>query len=191
MLPVGEWMKSDIRAKARSAGLPTAEKKESQDICFVGDKGYADYLKENSVETKPGLIKHIDGRTLGEHGGIHRFTVGQRRGLGISAPAPLFVAAVDPVSGEVTVGPREALSCKRFVVDSWLWHGPTGSHPREISVQVRYHQPPGQAKVVSEFGRRLVLEWLDRGRCVTPGQAAVGYDGGTVAGGGWISGRMT
>ncbi len=191
LLPVGEWTKSVIRAKARSAGLPTAEKKESQDICFVGDRGYADFVKENSVETKPGLIRHTDGRILGNHDGIHRYTLGQRRGLGISAPAPLYVTAIDPVSGEVTVGAREALSCKRFVVDSWLWHDPPESRPREMSVQVRYHQPPGRAKVVSEFGRRLVLEWLDKGRCVTPGQAAVGYDGSTVAGGGWISGRMT
>ena len=189
LLPVGEYSKEEIRARARELGLPTADKPESQDICFVGrGDGYAAVVeRELGKAPPPGRVVHVDGRVLGGHGGIHHFTVGQRHGLGIPAPAPLYVAALDAGRAEVRVGPREALEVRRFSVPRWHWHAPEGERPEEAQVQVRYRQEPAPARlVVKEIG--LLIEWQAAPRSVTPGQAAVAYQGERVLGGGWIEG---
>ena len=127
----------------------------------------------------------MDGRILGRHEGIHRFTVGQRQGLGIPFSEPLYVVAIDPDNREVVVGPRAALDTRKFLAEGWNWHFPEGERPAAAQVQVRYHQAPGEARFV-EVGEGLMIEWSDRPRQVTPGQAAVAYQGDTVVGGGWI-----
>ncbi len=185
LLPVGEMTKEDLRNKAREAGLPTADKRESQDICFVGEGSYADFVEKSLPATSPGVVRHVDGRILGRHEGIHRFTVGQRQGLGIPFSEALYVVAIDPEKGEVAVGPKSALDTRTFLAEGWNWHFPEGERPGAAEVQVRYHQAPGAARLV-EVGEGLMIEWTDRPRQVTPGQAAVAYRGDTVVGGGWI-----
>jgi tRNA-specific 2-thiouridylase len=189
LLPVGEWTKAELRGKARTAGLPTAEKEESQDICFVGRGHYSDFLAGQLGAVRPGAIRGEDGSILGYHQGIHHFTVGQRQGLGIPASHPLYVKSIDASSGDITVGPKDSLRPRRFEVESWHWHCPADERPDEADVQVRYHQVPRRARLV-EGGRTMVLEWLEGPQSVTPGQAAVAYRGDVVLGGGWISGSM-
>jgi tRNA-specific 2-thiouridylase len=189
LLPVGEWTKPELREKALAAGLHTAEKEESQDICFVGRGHYSDFLARQLGSVRPGAIKGEDGAILGHHEGIHRFTVGQRQGLGIPAAHPLYVKAIDPATGEITVGPRDSLAPRRFKVEPWHWHCEENGRPGEAHVQVRYHQVPRMARFV-EAERTMVLEWLEGPQSVTPGQAAVAYRGDVVLGGGWISGSV-
>ncbi len=188
LLPVGEWTKEELRAKARALGLPTADKQESQDICFVGRGDYADFVRARIGRTLPGPILSEAGEEVGRHEGIHRFTIGQRRGIGVPAGQALYVLAIDPDRGAVTVGPRSSLAVERFRVEGWNWHAEEGDRPGEARVQVRYHQPPRPAKLIEGKGD-LVIEWSADPAGVTPGQAAVAYRGDTVLGGGWISGR--
>lgn len=188
LLPVGEMGKEALRAKARAAGLPTADKRESQDICFVGDGDYADFVEKRLPVVRPGAVRHVDGRILGSHGGVHRFTIGQRQGLGIPFREPLYVVSVDAERAEVLVGPRSALGTPTFVAEGWNWHFPEGERPAEAAVQVRYRQEPRPAALV-EAPEGLVVTWRALPQCVTPGQAAVAYVDDTVVGGGWIAGR--
>ncbi len=121
---------------------------------------------------------------------VHRFTVGQRKGLGIPFSEALYVVEIDAATGEVVVGPRSALQTKKFRAEGWNWHAPEGEHAGEAWVQVRYRQDPGPAKL---FGHDdgVMIEWIATPQCVTPGQAAVAYAGDTVVGGGWIVGGRT
>lgn len=189
LLPVGNWTKTEVREKARSAGLLTAEKMESQDICFVGTGHYADFLAGRLGTVRPGVIRGEDGAVLGHHEGIHRYTVGQRQGLGIPAPQPLYVKAIDPHSGDITVGPRGSGAPRRFKTERWHWHCKEDERPCEAHVQVRYRQTPRRVRFIEE-GPSVVLEWLEGPQSVTPGQAAVAYRGDVVLGGGWISGSV-
>jgi tRNA-specific 2-thiouridylase len=189
--PVGDLTKAEVRKRAAGAGLPTAEKAESQDICFVGEGEYAAFVESRLAPgaRKPGRVRHVDGRVLGFHGGIHRFTVGQRRGLGIPDARPLYVAALDPASGEITVGPRESLGAARFLVRDWTWHLPEGARPDGADVQVRYRQKPFGARLL-DGADGVVVESTGPPHPVTPGQAAVAYLDDAVVGGGWIAGRL-
>lgn len=188
LFPAGDLTKDQLRARARAAGLPTADKRESQDICFVGDGGYADFLEKRLPSVRPGPVRHVDGRILGTHQGIHRYTVGQRQGLGIPFSEALYVVRVDPERAEVVVGPRSSLETAAFVVEGWNWHFPEGHRPAQALVQVRYHQEARLARLV-EHPEGMVIEWKAKPHCVTPGQAAVAYAGDTVVGGGWITGE--
>jgi len=188
VLPLGGLTKKEVRQRASVAGLPSADKRESQDICFVDKDGLATFLDEKVTEKREGRFKTPDGRTLGAHDGIHRYTVGQRRGLGVPAGKRLYVSSIDSRRGDITLVPREELGNKRFLVKDWLWHIPEKERPTQMNVQVRYHQRAKRAAVTGSDGGDLVLEWIDDRHCVTPGQAAVGYTENTVVGGGWISG---
>lgn len=186
--PLGGMTKAQTRALAERYGLPTADKPESQEICFVPGNDYASVVESLAGERAlmPGEIVHEDGRVLGRHDGIHRFTVGQRRGLGLSHHEPLFVKEIRPDTGAVVVGPRGAaislgLSASRA---NWLrWPTPPG--PFEASVQVRYRAKPLPARIVPR-GDGFEAELAVPEGAVTPGQAAVIYDGDEVIGGGWI-----
>ena len=187
LLPVGELTKAEVRRKAGALGLAVAEKGESQDVCFAPEGRLPRVVEETLGPQEPGAIRHADGRLLGQHAGIHHFTVGQRRGLGIPDSHPLYVLAIDPNAREVVVGPRERLAVRRFEIEKWLWHAPRGARPSEALVQTRYGQTPSPARL-SEAGGAMMVEWLAEPKGVTPGQAAVAYDGDTVLGGGWIRG---
>ena len=185
LFPVGDMTKEEVRQKAIEAGLPTARKLESQDLCFARGGDYAGFLESRGLCGAPGLIRYEDGRVIGRHGGLHRFTVGQRQGIAVPAPEPLYVVRLDPASNEVIVGPKSSVARPSFRASGWRWHFPPESCPAEALVQTRYHQEPAPAALL-EDGDGVVIRWTGERRVSAPGQAAVAYVGDAVAGGGWI-----
>lgn len=188
LFPVGDLLKREVRERARRAGLPTAEKRESQDVCFVGREGYARVVERmlGGAAPAPGPVRHVDGRILGGHPGVHHFTVGQRRGLRIPGGEPLYVLSLDAGRAEVVVGPRTALGVRRFCVEGWVAHQEV-AEGEEVWVQVRYRQAPQRARLTRRDSA-VVVEWKTSHSPVTPGQAAVAYREDLVLGGGWIAG---
>ncbi len=182
--PLGGMTKDEVREIARRAGLRTAEKKESQEICFVPDNNYAAFVEKETGPMPEGDIVDTAGNVLGRHGGIHRYTVGQRRGIGISSPEPLYVHSVDAATNRVVVGNRDQLSAVGLEAGQANWLVDPGSY--EVTVRIRYRHP-GLRAVVRPLGEdRVEVRFRERCEAVTPGQAAVFYDGDRVLGGGWI-----
>ncbi len=189
LLPVGGYAKSDIRQLARSAGFPNAEKSDSQDICFIPFGDYQAFLAERVV-TAAGEIVDRDGQVLGRHRGIEFFTVGQRRGLGITGPEPLYVLRLEPETNRVVVGPESGLYQDRMVVSRVNYiAGAPPAGPTPAGVKIRYQFTPASAVVYPDLEGRpdRALVCFDRPqRAITPGQAAVFYQEDTVLGGGFI-----
>jgi tRNA-specific 2-thiouridylase len=186
--PIGALTKSDVRAHARSLGLRVAEKPDSQEICFVPDGDYARFVERQAPEAvKAGAVADESGRTLATHDGVHRFTIGQRKGLGVSAQAPLYVLRIDAESGQVTVGPRDALERRALTASQVNWTcGQTPSGWLPVTAQIRHRHRPTPGRVRALPDGRAEFESDEPLSAVTPGQAAVFYDGDVVAGGGWI-----
>ena len=192
MFPLGSHRKAEVRALARQFALPVADKSDSQDICFVPQGRYTNIverLKPGAAEA--GDIVHVDGRVLGRHSGIINYTIGQRRGLGIPAPAPLYVVRLDAAAKQVVVGPRESLHAHWITLRNvnWLGDEPIPSGGMSVAVRVRSTSPPQPATVFpSGDGARVLLRDGEYG--VSAGQACVFYaDAGPearVLGGGWI-----
>ncbi len=187
--PLGGMEKAETRRHAERFQLPVAKKPESQDICFVPGGSYArvvEKLRPGAAEE--GDIVDGEGLVLGRHEGIIHFTVGQRRGLGIAAPEPLYVVRVEPATRRVVVGPKEALLTERFHVGdiNWLGAGETPEEGLEVTVKVRSTSTPARATVKTMGGdaAEVVLHQPEAG--IAPGQACVFYDGDRVLGGGWI-----
>jgi tRNA-specific 2-thiouridylase len=185
--PVGGLSKPEVRALAARAGLPTAEKAESQEICFVtrGDAGEFVALRAPG-RVRGGEVVSTAGEVLGRHEGVHRFTVGQRRGLGVAAPEPRYVVRLEPERARVVVGTAAEASSAGFDVGeaSWVAGEPPGS-PREVLVQVR-HRHAGERGTISVREGRVEVRLAAPVRGVAPGQAAVFYEGDEVLGGGRI-----
>ncbi|HEY2389329.1 MAG TPA: tRNA 2-thiouridine(34) synthase MnmA [Candidatus Binatia bacterium] len=185
LFPLGDLAKDEVRAVARRLGLPVADKAESQEICFVPDRDYARFVEGRSPQAAaPGAIVDEDGTVVGRHGGVHRFTIGQRRGLGLGGGAPRYVTGIEAATATVQVGPREHLLAAGLVAERVRWmREPVG----EAEVRVRHHHPPVAAalRVVGEG--RVEARFAAPVRAVTPGQAAVFYRGDEVVGGGWIA----
>ena len=190
MFPLGEMTKAQVRERARALNIETAEKPESQEICFVAGTSYKDFVAERLAagERVPGKMKHVDGRVLGDHDGIHNFTIGQRKGLGISWHEPLYVQAIRPKEGTVVVGPKAGLYARGLVAErcNWLsFDRPAG--PMECEVRIRYRSKPVPALVtVGADATTAFVEFEQPQKAVAPGQAAVFYRGDEVLGGGWI-----
>ena len=188
--PVGDLQKAEVRDYARSRNLPVAEKPESRDICFVPDGDYAGFIERRDEDARDaaGVFVDASGRELGRHGGVHRFTVGQRKGLGLSAPAPLYVLSLDAGGQRVLVGPRSALERTSLEATEVSWvAGAPPDGPRRALAQIRYQHAaaPGVLTPVDGGGARFAFDAPQP--AVAPGQAAVFYDGDEVIGGGWIS----
>lgn len=187
--PLGGLDKDATRAMAQQMGIPTWDKPDSEDICFVPHGDYGRVVEETvGAERVPGAgpVVHVDGRTLGTHGGVHRYTVGQRKGLGIAAGERLYVVGVDATDETVTVGPRAALrsSGLRAVGCNWIGGAPPPPGMR-CTVRIRYRHLGVAGEVIADGDRALVR--FDAPQiAVAPGQAAVLYDGDRVIGGGWI-----
>jgi tRNA-specific 2-thiouridylase len=162
------------------------EKRESQDICFVTDHSYAEFLNRSGIEEREGLFLDRSGNVLGTHKGVLKYTVGQRKGLGIAAKEPLYVVAIDADKNEVILGTEnETLSAEASVVRSSFVAGAPPSREFRASAKVRFRHPGADATVRVE-GERLRVAFDSPQRSVTPGQALVLYDGTEVLGGGWI-----
>ncbi len=188
MFPVGDLTKPRVREEARRLGLGVAEKPDSQEICFVPDGDYAAFVaKKRPDVARRGVILDEEGHTLGEHGGVHRFTIGQRKGLGISAPAPMYVLKLEPETSTVVVGPREALDRTTLTASgvNWVSCEAPGDWLR-VAAQIRHRHTPASARVRALPGSRAELEFDTAQPAVTPGQAVVFYDGDVIVGGGWI-----
>ncbi|HVW86657.1 MAG TPA: tRNA 2-thiouridine(34) synthase MnmA [Bryobacteraceae bacterium] len=193
LFPLGGMTKAEVRALAEELALPVAKKHESYEICFVPNGDYAAfmdaYLREKGIEpaATEGSIRHADGRELGRHSGAHHFTVGQRKGLGIAAPEPLYVIATDPKSQTVTVGSNNALLRSTLVAREVNWLSWSGLNaPARANVRIRNRHVPAPAMLYPLPDGRVEVRFDEPQRAITPGQGAVFYAGDLVAGGGWI-----
>jgi len=188
MFPLGEKTKSDTREVARHCNLKTADKEESMEICFVPDNDYGGFLQQaNLVQKHRGEIVNLQGQVLGQHEGIEFYTIGQRKGLGLSSPQPLYVVELDAQNNRVVVGDDSALDRDEFTVDrcNWIPFESLAS-PIEVTAKIRYNHPGTSATVTPlESGRARVKLHAPQ-RAITPGQATVFYQDDLVVGGGWI-----
>ena len=188
LFPVGDLTKTEVRAIAAEIGLVTARKAESQEICFVPDDDYAGFVERQSPGRRIGDIVDTEGRVLGHHSGIHRFTVGQRRGLGLTAARPFYVLRLHPEEQTLVVGPAEQLSTRAFEVRDVNWLSiPPPNEPVRVSVRIRYRHSETPATVTPNGPSDVSVVFESPQRAVTPGQAAVFYDGDVCLGGGWIA----
>lgn len=188
LLPVGDYEKPALRALAAEAGLVNADKADSQDICFVPDGDYMTFLQEyGGVIPVPGDFIDESGRVLGRHRGIERYTPGQRKGLGVSSDAPLYVLRKDLDSGTIILGPNSALFTHELTAERVNWISiPEPTCPISVTAKTRYSQREDSAVVYPLPNGQVRVEFDDPQRAVTAGQAVVFYDGERVVGGGTI-----
>ena len=186
--PLGAMAKADVRAVAAELELGVAEKPDSQDICFVPDGDYSRIVEKlDPAAAKPGDIVDLAGHVVGSHTGVHHFTVGQRKGLGLSGNAdPLFVVALDAPNARVVVGPRESLRTRTVHLREVNWLRPAMGR-FDCTVKVRSQRPPVSARVTPLADRGAMVELLVAEESVAPGQACVFFTGSRVLGGGWIA----
>jgi len=188
--PVGGLSKEAVRAHARSRALPVADKPDSQEICFIPDDDYASFVAARAREpVTGGAITDQTGRVLGRHAGIHRYTIGQRKGLGLAASptgAPLYVIELTPHEQRVVVGPKQALERTTLTASgvNWMMDVPAGG--RQIAAQIRHRHQAAPAHVRPIDGDRAEVVFDTPQIAITPGQAVVCYDGDVVVCGGWI-----
>ncbi len=190
IMPLGEYEKPQIRDIARKAGLPVADKAESQEICFIPDHDYAAYIKRHSGKELPtGNLVDTEGNILGRHKGITHYTVGQRKGLGISLGQPAYVVAIRPATNEVVIGGDKDVFTDRLICDNLNWMGIDGLHGKDIEVRakIRYNHTGAVCHIKETEDGRVECHFPDGVRAVTPGQAVVFYnDCDEVLGGGTI-----
>jgi len=189
--PLGDLDKGAVRAHAERLGLLVWDKPESQDLCFVPDGDYAGFMEKKLGETrgtKPGAFLDLEGRTLGTHRGIIHYTVGQRRGLGVSAAEPLYVIAIDAAANQVTLGARAALDAPGLLTEPANWLQPAPAVPgTRAEVQIRYHHRPAPAWLYPREDGAVEVRFEAPQSAVTPGQACVFYQGERVMGGAAIA----
>ncbi|MBE6644091.1 MAG: tRNA 2-thiouridine(34) synthase MnmA [Ruminococcaceae bacterium] len=188
MLPLSETEKSVIREKAANMNLKAADRDESQEICFVPSGDYADFIEERTEKSPRGNFVDENGKILGEHQGIIRYTVGQRKGLGIAMGTRVFITKINPINNEITLSPSDSFKDEIFVSEMNFvgMAEPDVNEEIELSVKVRYHAP--KVKCIMKYlgGGRAEARLQVPQRAVTPGQSAVFYDGDLLAAGGFI-----
>lgn len=190
--PLGKYSKDETRKMATKYGLSVANKPDSQDICFVPDGNYAEIInKYRPGALDKGDIINLEGKKIGIHDGIINFTIGQRRGLKISHPDPLYVIKIIPETKEVVVGPLEALHKARFIIKQVNWL--ENSFPRnaihvEVKIRSNHEMVPAQIKLMPNKMAEVILHSPEK--AITPGQACVIYDNERVLGGGWITNQI-
>lgn len=188
LFPLGGLTKPEVRRIATEHKLKVAEKKESQEICFVADNDYAAFIAGlRDIAELGGEIVDQAGKVVGQHRGVFRHTVGQRRGLGIAAPEPLYVTGVDAAARRLAVGPEQALYSVVLTAERVNWIMPPPRRSFAAACKIRYRQEPVACTVELLEEGRMRLAFSSPVRAVTPGQAVVIYDGDTVLGGGWIA----
>jgi len=187
LFPVGEYSKKEIRKLARQLGLPSAERAESQEICFIPDRDYVRFLKERIPEAfRPGKILDESGRQLGTHQGIPAYTIGQRRGMGIAFDHPLYVVALKAEKNVIIAGPESSLYSSALVASQINFIIPLSSDSFEAQVRIRYRHKEAAAKVFCLDNDHVKVVFRRPQRAITPGQSVVFYQGDCVIGGGVI-----
>ncbi len=185
--PVGELTKPEVRAIAERRGLAVAAKPDSQEICFVPDGDTAGFVKRHLGEVPSGPITDTAGKSLGRHAGIHQFTVGQRKGLGLSTGVPLYVVKIDPKDNSVVVGGKSELGRSELSASGVNWiAGAPPPAPIRAWAQIRHRHKEAPGILTAESDGRAAMRFDEPQMAVTPGQAVVFYDGDAVIGGGWI-----
>jgi tRNA-specific 2-thiouridylase len=194
LFPLGEMSKPEVRDVAREHSLAVADKSESQEICFVPDGNYAGfidrYLKAEDAENRlpgEGEIVSTTGEVVGRHSGIHRYTIGQRRGIGIAAERPLYVIGIDAPHNRVVVGEQDDLLAREFIAARVNWIAfDNPPEPVRAEVRIRYRHNPAPATITPMNNGRARVVFDEPQRAITSGQATVFYRGDKVLGGGWI-----
>lgn len=188
LFPLGEMRKEEVRKIAHDQGLRVHDKPESQEVCFIPDRSYHSFLKERlRQKVEPGPILDRKGRILGKHKGIPFYTVGQRRGLRMPAEKPFYVVGIDKAKNAIIVGEEDEVYGDTFTVNSVNWiQSPETVWPIPCNVQIRYNHPGAEALLSLRGEGELVVRFRSPQKAITPGQAAVFYDGDRVIGGGWI-----
>ena len=187
--PLGGMTKEQTRLEAKRFGLITADKPDSQDICFVPNGSYVDLIKKMRPEAlSEGSIMHIDGFEVGRHQGIAGYTIGQRRGLKISSPEALYVIRIDPVQNIIYVGPESSLNGNSLIIKdvNWLGENDWPDDGLEVQVKIRSAHKGAMAKIFRIDNDRILVRLLNYEKAITPGQACVIYESNRVLGGGWI-----
>ena len=192
LMPLGELHKTEVRRIAHKYNLRTANKPESREICFVTDNNYRRFLddwnEKRGIEFQPGEIVHANGDVLGKHNGIAHFTIGQRKGLGISHPTPLYVQEIDNKNNRVVVGDNDTLYTFGFEAHDINWIGGSpDSGAFEADIKIRYLHKPSGGKITPLSANRANIQFLNKQRAITAGQSVVFYDGDAVLGGGIIA----
>ena len=188
LFPIGGYTKMEVRQLARAYNLPVAAKQESQDLCFLKDNDYRGFLRRHGdAESSPGAIVASDGRQLSWHAGLADYTIGQRKGLGIAAAEPLFVVGKDAARNTLIVGPRAALARTQLTARQVSWVSAPPTEPIAVQVKIRYKAAPMAASVTPGPDGSAVVSLDEPAYGITPGQAAVFYDGDVCLGGGLIA----
>jgi len=192
LFPLGNFTKSEVRDLARKFKLNTAEKAESQDICFVSDRDYKKFIRERLGEQAavPGKFKDPAGKVLGGHQGIINYTIGQRERLGLAMGYPVYVYRIDPETDTVYVGKEEFLYSRGLTAESVNWLLPQNQVSKNVSAQIRYNADPVSAKIRLLPGQRAEVIFKQPQKAVTPGQSVVFYSRDKVLGGGIISSAL-
>lgn len=190
LFPLGGFTKPQIRAMASDEKLVTANKPESQDICFIPNNDYVAFLKKHFPDRIPdkGAIKHTDGTKLGEHGGVHSATIGQRKGLGVAFGRPLYVTAIDTNKNEITLGDLKSTLSQEFYIKrpTWVYAEPEKNKPYSLLIKIRARSKEVPGTVIALDDNRAKVTLDEPQSAITPGQAAVFYHDDYVFGGGWI-----
>jgi tRNA-uridine 2-sulfurtransferase len=186
--PLGELTKTDTRAIAHRKGLRPLRRQESQDICFIRQGAYADFLtRQPGFCVTPGPVVDTAGKRLGTHQGLHRYTIGQRRGIGIPGPQPYYVVRIEPQANRLVVGFKEALFRSSCRIKAINWIGQPHKEARTVAVRIRYRHRAAAARLVPLGDQSADIFFSEPQKAVTPGQGAVFYAGERVLGCGWIS----
>ena len=187
--PLGDYTKAEIREIAEAQGFLTARKRDSQDICFIPDGDYAAFIAEYlGKEHTPGAFLDTDGKVVGQHGGAIRYTLGQRKGLGLAMGAPVYVCGKDMEANTVTIGPEKTLYTRTLWATDWNWIPfPALNEPLRVIAKARYRHIPQPATVYPESDGTARVVFDEPQRAITPGQTVVLYDGDLVVGSGTIT----
>jgi tRNA-specific 2-thiouridylase len=188
IFPLGNLTKDMVRKIAIEAGLPAADRQESREICFIPDNNYPRFVREYlNTEGNPGLLKDMQGNILGKHNGIVDFTIGQRKGLGISSKEPLYVVDIDSETNTVTVGGKEGVYAREFAVTDFNWIAfDKLTVPLTLKARIRYLHQEAKAVITPVEQDRINVKFTEPQMAITPGQSAVFYENDTVIGGGMI-----
>jgi len=189
LFPLGDYTKPQVRELARKFELPVAERSDSQDLCFLGNGTYAEFLERNAPDVnQPGAMINSKGEEIGQHRGLAYYTIGQRRGLGIASPEPLYVIQKDILKNAIVIGPRESLGSNQLNARDVNWiAGQPPKKPFRAQIKIRYKAQPAWGSVTPKGNNGFHIEFDEQLRDITPGQAAVIYDSDVCLGGGIIA----